>query len=319
MKTRVYKRPGSEVYQMRVCVGGRCFRKSARTVNERVANRRARAWAEELMERSSTGCEEKALSAAVESFLLHCRRLRRAKLTVEGYRSRLKYFVAWTGDANLAEWAPDVARTRVDDYLTERENAVKSVDHDRLALSVFFNFLKSKKWYVGENPASAELHVHRKQPGATKEKPKRCTTDSEDAVIRREAAKTRLWPVVLLARWAGMRRGEACRLRWSEVDLDEGYADIVGHEGGRKHPRRVWLAPWVVMQLRALRPAWLPADGNWPLWPYHPDLATKEFAGFAREHIGRKVTFNDLRASFTTDCFECGLTPFRRAGSSATR
>ena len=212
MKIRVYRRPGSKVYQMDVWIGKRRFRKSAGTANERVANTKARAWVEGLRERFSAGGTEIGPTMAVDFFIDHCQRLGRAKLTVDGYRSRLKYFVAWVGDVDLREWTPDVARTKVDEYLTDRENAVKSVDHDRIALSVLFNFLKSKKWYKGENPANAKLHVHRKQPSTARMKPKRCTTASEDEIIRREGAKTRLWPVLLLTRWAGMRRGEACKL-----------------------------------------------------------------------------------------------------------
>ena len=106
-----------------------------------------------------------------------------------------------------------------------------------------------------------------------------------------------------------MRRGEACSLLWSEISLDEGYADVVGHEGGRKHPRRVGLAPWVVLQLRTLQPNWLPENGKWPVWPRHLDTATEELQAFCDEHLGRRVSYNDLRATFTTECFERGLTP----------
>ena len=70
----------------------------------------------------------------------------------------------------------------------------------------------------------------------------------------------------------------------------------------------MWLAPWVVLQLRAMRPAWLPNDGDWPVWTRHADTATEVFRGFCDEHLKRRITFNDLRASFTTDCFDRGLT-----------
>lgn len=49
------------------------------------------------------------------------------------------------------------------------------------------------------------------------------------------------------------------------------------------------------------------------MWPYHPDVATKELADFASGLLGRKVSFNALRASFTTDCFECALTPVQES------
>ena len=102
-------------------------------------------------------------------------------------------------------------------------------------------------------------------------------------------------------------------LLWSEVNLEEGYADVVGHEGGRKHPRRVWLAPWVVLQLRTLQPNWLPEDGRWPVWPRHPDTATEELQVFCEDHLTRRVSYNDLRATFTTQCYEQGLTAMQES------
>ena len=93
------------------------------------------------------------------------------------------------------------------------------------------------------------------------------------------------------------------------MNLDKGYLDVTGHEWCRKHPRRVWLAPWVVLQLQMLRPARVPDDGRWPVWPWHVDTATKELADLCEKHGLRQITFNDLRASFSTDCFDCGLTP----------
>lgn len=109
--------------------------------------------------------------------------------------------------------------------------------------------------------------------------------------------------------WSGLRGGEACTVRWSEINLDKGYLDVTGHEWGRKHPRRVWLAPWVVMQLKMLRPARVPGDGKWPVWPYHVDVATKELRQFCDVNGLRRITFNDLRASFASECYRRGMTP----------
>ena len=54
----------------------------------------------------------------------------------------------------------------------------------------------------------------------------------------------RLWPILLLARWAGLRRGEACALRWSEIYLAEGYLEVRGHEGGAQaSPRARMVGP----------------------------------------------------------------------------
>ena len=124
----------------------------------------------------------------------------------------------------------------------------------------------------------------------------------------------RLWPILLLARWAGLRRGEACALRWSEIFLAEGYLEVFGHEGGRKHPREhVWLAPWIVMQLRAIKSSWQPAGDEWPLWPYHPDTASDYLADFCKDHLKRSLGFNDLRASWVTEVFGCGMSATEEA------
>ncbi len=177
-----------------------------------------------------------------------------------------------------------------------------------MPLGTFFNYTRKRRWYRGGNPADAKLHRLRK-PRRRGVKASRRTKPEEDVTLRREGHKSALWPILLLTRWAGMRRGEACTLRWSEVNLEAGYADVVGHEGGRKHPRRVWLAPWVVLQLRSMKPAWLPAEGRCPIWPHHADTATGLLRDLGDAHLTRQLSFNDLRASFATECYERGLTP----------
>lgn len=308
----VYRRPGSKMWWADHFAGGKRHRKSMRTADRRKADKLAREWALQLDDLHSVARQEVKLSTAIDSFIGHCRESGLSRLTVRGYAGRLQTFLARTGDEDLAEWTPDVAYDKISAYLNTRSHEIRSTKHDRLVLSAFFSFLRAKRWYKGENPADAKLHGLR-HPRRRLQKPKRCTTPKEDLVIRREGQKNALWPVLLLTRWAGMRRGEACTLRWSEVDLDRGFADIVGHEYGRKHVRRVWLADWVVLLLRAIRPRWLPEDGNWPVWPRHPDTATKEFEEFCQKHLKRRITFNDLRASFTTQCYEHGLSPMQES------
>jgi hypothetical protein len=63
-----------------------------------------------------------------------------------------------------------------------------------------------------------------------------------------------------------------------------------------------------VLQLQAIRPSWLPEEGIVALWPQGPAEATKDLQEFCRRHLKRQLSFNDLRASFVTDCHEHGLT-----------
>ena len=58
-----------------------------------------------------------------------------------------------------------------------------------------------------------------------------------------------------------------------------------------------------------MKPAWLPNDGECPIWPHHQDTASDMLAEFCDSHLTRKLNFNDLRASFATECYERGLTP----------
>ena len=84
---------------------------------------------------------------------------------------------------------------------------------DRIVLSAFFNFLRYMRWYRDANPAEAALHKLGR-PRRERKKVHR-TTKAEDMVILTKGPKSELWPMLLLTRWAGLRRGEACTLRWS--------------------------------------------------------------------------------------------------------
>ena len=249
------------------------------------------------------------LSYAVNEFIRHCEDSGLARSTWKNYKIHLDRFTTFANDSDVTAWREDDALELVTTYLewVVCERQLKSFKKDRLTLSAFFNFLRKKRWYKGANPAEAKLHEIRKPREGFK--PKRRTTPEEDYILRKQGSRVRLWPIILLTRWAGLRRGEACVLKWKEIFLEGGHLDVIGHEGGRKHPRRVWIAPWVALQLRGIKPTWLPDDGEWPLWPHHPDTATDDLLEFCTTHLKRSISFNDLRASFVSDCFACGLTP----------
>lgn len=306
---RLFKQSKSPHWWATHTVGGKRYRRSLKTKDKRKAERLAQKWAAILDEKHAHPLDEIPLEHAIEKFIQHCEQNELAHNTVRNYRHRLAFFMVFAierSSIDVSEWDPDTALDLVVAYLNHRVQAgqVSSPKQDRLILSAFFNYLRAMRWYRGENPADSKLHLTHKP--RKRRRGKRCTSPEEDHVLRADGAKTRLWPILLLTRWAGLRRGEACTVRWDEINWTEGYLDVSGHEGGRKHPRRVWLAPWLVLQLRTMRPHVLPENAM-GIWPHHSDTASDDLAAFCREHLERKVGFNDLRASFVTEVFSRGM------------
>ncbi len=192
--------------------GGKPHRKSMQTTNKRAALRKAREWVQRLDESFSEKRETVMLSTAVQSFLDHCRANELARQTVRNYTARLKKFAAFVGDKDISLWSPEDAYLEISRYLEARSQEITSTKQDRVPIGTFFNYVRAKRWYRGENPANAKLHLHRK-PRRRMKDTKRCTTPEEDLVLRREGQKSALWPVLMLTRWAGLRRGEACTVR----------------------------------------------------------------------------------------------------------
>lgn len=117
---------------------------------------------------------------------------------------------------------------------------------------------------------------------------------------------------VLLAICTGMRRGEICALRWSDVDLDSMEIHVrrsigLGAAGAYEKPPKTQSGmrtiPIPDMLLQALR---TPHSGPYVLGdrPYSPGRLTKEWQSFARAFgiYGTEgpCTFHDLRHTYAT-------------------
>lgn len=150
---------------------------------------------------------------------------------------------------------------------------------------------------------------------------------------------TKLATAAALALFAGLRRGEVCGLRWSEVDLEHAEVRISQAIGIRKGGSYVkapksakgrrtvaipqQLVPILRDRLRVSRDAWdamvkalgiTPSDeaflhtyviGDADGTPASPALLTREWNAFSRNvpiigNQGRHASFHDLRHSFVT-------------------
>lgn len=142
----------------------------------------------------------------------------------------------------------------------------------------------------------------------------------------------RLYGLWLLAATTGMRRGELCGLRWTQVDLEAGRLSVartrvvvnhVVHESTPKtasSARSIGLDAATVRALRAHkaaqaaeRLAWGPeyqATDLLFVWedgrPLHPDLVTRTFQRLAGQSGLRAIPFHGLRHSYASAALEAG-------------
>ena len=93
-KPRLYQRKGSEIWWCNYTAGRMRHRRSLKTRNRRMAEKFAREWAKQLDDLYSVQRFEITLSAAIDSFIKNCRDNDLTHLTIKGYKSRLRIFLA---------------------------------------------------------------------------------------------------------------------------------------------------------------------------------------------------------------------------------
>jgi integrase len=137
----------------------------------------------------------------------------------------------------------------------------------------------------------------------------------------------RLYPLLVLAAFTGLRRGELCGLQWSDIDLERGQLtiarqrvvlttrgrnEVVIHDEAKTAAgeRAVWLDQATAETLRRWRKqqneerlALGPDYSDPGVWlftwedgtPYHPEYVTKTFARLARRHGLPPAKLHSLR------------------------
>ena len=159
----------------------------------------------------------------------------RSNNTVQTYSYALTSFIEWAKSVNL-----EVEKARpmdIDDFFIwlrkEKGNASRSVNHKRSCLNMFYKWLLRKE-LISRNPM--EQVDRMKEP---KTLPHYLTPEEQEALIlasqngngaKRIGAysRERTHLLILLLLDCGLRIGEACRLKWESVNLNEGILKVNG-------------------------------------------------------------------------------------------
>jgi integrase len=134
---------------------------------------------------------------------------------------------------------------------------------------------------------------------------------SECRRLLKEAKGRDIYVPVLLALTTGMRRGEICALRWTDVDLAQGIMQVsrnavdtpdgITYKGTKTGKCRAIMLPgFVTRELLEYRQSERVRHISGGLLYYgSPGYLSTRFARFANEH-GFKVTFHGLRHTHAT-------------------
>ncbi len=172
-------------------------------------------------------------------------------------------------------------------------------------------------------------------PSATAAKAPEMTawTPTELRTFLTAVAESDHWPLLWLAAFTGMRRGELCGLRWSDVDLDASaltirstlttvdHEPVVGDVKTRRSRRRVDLDSETVALLRRhkirqaehqllmgagwqneLELVFTMPDGR----PWHPDVISRAFARLVTEVDVPRIRLHDLRHTHASHLLAAG-------------
>lgn len=161
-------------------------------------------------------------------------------------------------------------REEVEEWWTTRRHLKATTRANDLAiLRIFYKWCAI--WEHRPDNPTVRLRAPKSAGGA----PKPITGAELARILEHVADQPQLRRAVLLGAWAGLRISEAARLSWSDVDVDQRSALVLG-KGGKT--RRVSLSTRLLEELGAYAGA--PLQGN---------VVTGGSTGWAPGTLGRKV------------------------------
>jgi integrase len=205
----------------------------------------------------------------------------------------------------------------------KRPVSVATVNRELACLKRMFNvackgLIVLKGWVPALNPI-ATVSLEREHNERDR------VLSAEEFVLLYQAAEDWLKPMLLIAYYTGMRKGEIRTLRWDQLDLKTGMLRLKSGDTktgeGRvvplnqtlttllKSATRYLNCPWVFVN-----PAYMDAwqDNPERVDPrYHPTSITHAFMRACQKADVRNAAFHDLRHTFATNARRAGIDYFR--------
>jgi integrase len=220
------RKRGEGVWELRAYVGrdpatgnpkqvSKTFRGSAREADEALRD---------LIEQQVPGRSDGAgatVGQLLDAWLSECERMDLSPTTLRVYRTQIEHTVRPAlGSIKVqrlgAKDLDDLYRA-----MKEKGSSPKTVRNHHALLSAALH--QAVRWgWVRRNVAEMA-----KPPRVTQRVVRPPSVDAvRQIVVAAEERDPRLAPLVMMAALTGMRRGELCALRWSDLDLDEGQIEV---------------------------------------------------------------------------------------------
>lgn len=303
--------------------------------------RDAENWLRDELDRSRDGATVLPSKVTVGEYLDRWLEVAKHGLTPStalNYRSiidgRLKPHV---GGVRLQEIRPDHIATMLDALREPGANRRGSAKARPLSETSLVRTVQVLHTALGAAVKQRQL-VHNAADGIVKPKQRRSSSMTvwnaeELGTFLGHASGDRLYPLLRLAAFTGMRRGELLGLRWEHVDLEQGIVTVVaarvkvgttmvdGMTKTTTGQRRIDIDPGTVAALKSWRtaqkaerlaagPAWQNTglvftreDGS----PVHADHLAGRFAKLVKGSGVKRVRFHDLRHTHATLLLKAGV------------
>ncbi|MBI4979668.1 MAG: site-specific integrase [Spirochaetes bacterium] len=293
------------VYDLNATVLGKRIRKRISATTKQSANELYRRWLGEIQ----SGKYEYRLYDKLNEYLKYAKEHKSARAFYKE-QMHIALFKSFFNDIALNNFKGQFA----EDYIVwrkkhrkngKRELSNAAINRDRSTLNYFFNWCIRREYYVGVNPVAGTR---------LKETNIRVVSlPSEELGRIIDASKGHLKTAIMLAIFTGMRHGEICGLKWSQVDLTNGLIHLEAYETKSKRRREIPMPDILLDYLKAILDE-SPQSSHVVMYNASSVLYIKKSWNALRRKLslvapdGSPLRFHDLR--------HCYATALRMAGRS---
>lgn len=294
----LYQRPGSPIWCIRYAdQHGRIRRLSTGTTEKKLA-------ASILAKKKTEVAENRHLdvkkfpSITFHKFCDQYWEVRGSGMKTNGLDYQIEIFKEYFGNPMLLEITPQKIERFLTEQREEKHWAISTRNRHLTVLKALFT--KAVEWgFLETNPAAIIKGMKGEEPRM------RFLTVDEIEKLLAEASK-RFRPLLEVALHTGMRRGEIFRLRWSDIDFQNGLITVKKSKSGK--PRSIPMDETIANVLRQL-----PTRFNGGL--VFPSMLTGEeltdinglFPMYCKRAGIENVHFHDLRHTFASHLVMSGV------------